>query len=202
MPTLPLLPLIDDADLYITNIGSAGIPGIQGPPGPSGEAGPPGPAGETGAQGEEGPPGTQGEAGPQGETGPAGPQGAAGPQGTIGPQGTTGPQGETGPAGPAGPTGTVNPLETVLVDSDYCAVAKDDYIGVVSNAPVKITLPKNPEDGNWVIVKVEMPAPIGIKKVTITTADGSLIDGVTNKTLQQPYECVQLLYRGSEWHVI
>ena len=169
MPALPLLPPIDDTDLYITSIIGTSAPGVPGPAGPQGDTGP---------------------AGPQGDTGPAGPQGDIGPAGIQGEQGIPGPE------------GSVNPLSTTLVSEDYYAQDIDDYIGVFSNGPVKVYLPQNPYNGNWVIVKVEMPAPIGIKKVTITTADGSLIDGVTNKTLQQPYECVHLLYRGSSWHVI
>lgn len=140
-----------------------------------------------------GPPGPPGEQGPQGEQGPAGEQG---PQGEQGEQGPHGPQGEQGPAG------TANPLETRLVKLSTTLADDDTYIGVQSTGPITITLPPHTEEGNWIIVKLEMSAPIGNKKVTITTSDGSLIDGVTNRVLQQPYECMQLVYRAAAWHII
>lgn len=127
-----------------------------------------------------------------------GPPGPAGPAGETGPAGPAGSQGETGPAGPAG---SVNPLATKLVSQDYTTCLKDDYIGVNCQAPVTVTLNGTPEDGNLIIVKLEMGAPIGNRKVTVA-GNGCLIDGVTQRTLQQPYECIRLLFRGNEWHII
>lgn len=121
--------------------------------------------------------------------------GLPGPQGPAGPQGSTGSQGEPGPAG------SVNPLATRLVSQDYTTVLEDDYIGVNCQAPVTLTLNGTPQDGNLIIVKLEMAAPIGNRKVTVA-GNGRLIDGVTQRTLQQPYECIRLLFRGAEWHII
>lgn len=173
LPPLPLL--VDDRDLLINSIiHNPAIAGVQGPPGPQGPQGP------------------QGEPGPQGEAGPQGLQGEPGPQGEAGSQG---PQGETGPIG------SVNPLTTTIVTKNYTALDHDDYIGVVCEEPITITLPLSPTVGNLLIVKLEMSAPIGNRKVTIH-GNGSLIDGVTQRTLQQPYECLRLLFRGNEWHII
>lgn len=177
-PTLfPILPpfVVDDRDLLINSIisGSA-VPGPQGPQGP---------------------------AGPQGEPGLTGPPGPQGDPGATGPAGPTGLQGPPGPQGPAGPEGSVNPLATTLATRNYTALDSDDYIGVVCEEPITITLPLNPAAGNLLIIKLEMSAPIGNRKVTVA-GNGSLIDGVTQRTLQQPYECIRLLFRGNEWHVI
>ena len=175
LPPLGMLPpfIVDDRDLLINSIISNA--GIVGPPGPQGE---PGPAGSQGLQGEPGPQGLQGE---------------PGPQGLQGPQGIQGPQGEHGSA---------NPLATRLIKTSSLLEDEDTYVGVQSSGPITVTLPPHTEEGNWVIVKLEMSAPIGNRKVTVTTSDGSLIDGVNNKTLQQPYECLQVVYRAAAWHII
>ena len=93
-------------------------------------------------------------------------------------------------------------LATKKVNDDYEILATDCYIGVTSKGPVTLTLPPAPVEGKWIIIKLEMPAPIGTKKATITTSDGSLIDGVNNKTMQQAHESIQLLYRDLAWHKI
>ncbi|MFM6944557.1 MAG: hypothetical protein ACKOXV_04660 [Bacteroidota bacterium] len=168
--------IVDDRDLLINSIISgAGLPGPPGPAGPHGETGATGPQGETGA------------IGPQGEPGATGPQGGPG---------------ATGPRGPAGPSGSANPLDTRLVKINTTLLDTDTYVGVQCTIPITITLPPNTEAGNWIIIKLEMPAPIGNKKVTVKTSDGSLIDGVASKVLQQPYECLQLVYRAAAWHII
>lgn len=160
------------------------------PPGPPGPSGPPGPPGPPGPSGNTGPQGAQGEPGPQGEPG------------TQGPAGPPGPQGAQGPAGPAGPSGGAN-FTAIVVNEDYQALnPTDNYIGVNSKGPVTITLPIKPETGYTIIVKAEMGPPLGNRKITVTTADGSLIDGITNYTIKTHYESVWLLYRGDAWHVI
>lgn len=143
-----------------------------------------------GPPGEPGPPGPQGEAGPQGETGPAGAQGEPGPQG------------ETGPQGPAGDRGPVVPPSTIVVSENYTASDRDYYIGVDSNKPTSITLPPDASDGTEIIVKVEMKPPIGNRKVTVKTVDGSLIDGSGNYVMQNGYEFVQVIRRGGNWFII
>jgi Collagen triple helix repeat (20 copies) len=172
-PPVGLLPpIIDDRDLLINSIITNGV-GLPGPQGP---------------QGDQGPPGSQGPIGPQG------------PQGDPGPQGPQGPQGDSGPQGPQGDSGSVNPLSTTLITNSYTVEPEDDYIGIQCTSPITITLPDNFTDGNWLIIKLEMPAPIGNRKVTV--ASTALIDGVTSKTLQNPYEKLQVLFRGDTWHCI
>ncbi len=123
--------------------------------------------------------------------------------GPEGPPGPAGPQGEVGPQGPPGPGSGGDPIyNTVLIDDDYIISQDDAYIGVQSRKPIDILLPTHPEQGTLYVVKLEMGAPIGNRKVTIITDNGETIDGQTSLVLQQPYEYVSLIYRGSAWHVI
>ena len=197
--------------------GPAGPQGESGPPGPQGPQGENGEKGETGETGSAGPAGEQGPTGPQGDAGPSGPQGDAGPSGSVGPagpqgkQGPTGPQGDAGTPGPAGPAGPQGPpgsrgsgapiVNTVLTGSDYHATKDDCYIGVNSKEPTTIYLPTDPEDGRIIIVKAEMKPPLGNRKITITTKDGSLIDGYTDRVIQVSNESVTLIYRDG-WYII
>ena len=169
---------------------SSGPTGSEGPPGPPGPVGPPGPSG--------GPPGPTGPTGPTGDTGPTGPTGDTGP---TGPTGDTGP---TGPTGPVGPPGSACTCNAILVSSNYTANSNDFYIGVNSNTAVTITLPliANTSVCSQIVVKAEMGAPLGNRKVTITTSAGSTIDGAATYVMTIPYESVQLLYRGGNWHII
>jgi hypothetical protein len=177
LPWTPPLPIalptfIDDRDLFINaNLGSAGPPG---PPGPQGEAGPPGPQGESG---------TEGPAGPQGEQGPAGPPG---------------PQGEQGPAGPS--SECINCSDYILTEKDYSVKSTDYYIGVKVTKPANIILPSAPVEGKIYIVKLEMPPPVGNKKVTLK-GNGKLIDGQPSVVLENGYESITVLFRDG-WHII
>jgi hypothetical protein len=156
-----------------------------GPPGPPGPEGPPGPIGPTG---EQGPPGPPGEQGPQGESGPIG---------------EPGPQGEPGPPGPPGPPGECScKCQTTLVSEDYYAEMDDCYIGVNSNGPVTITLPPDCGDSQEIIVKAEMGPPLGNRKITITTVDGSFIDDQSSYIIEVPYQTVHLICRGGNWWII
>lgn len=138
--------------------------------------------------------GTPGPAGPPGPTGPKGEPGVPGPQGL---QGEPGPQGETGPIGPPGPSGSVS-RNTVIVSEDYEAKKTDYYIGVDSKGPVTITLPEEVPKGTEYIIKLQMGAPIGTRKVTVKS--GSSIDNVNNIILTNPYEALQVLFQ-SNWHI-
>lgn len=138
--------------------------------------------------GSVGPPGPPG---PQGDTGPAGPQGDTGP---AGPQGDTGQQ---GPIGPPGPSGSVT-RNTIVVNQDYHATTTDYYIGVDSHGPVTITLPDDAPAGTEYIIKLQMGAPIGTRKVTVKS--NTNIDNVSNIILTKPYEVLQVLFQ-SAWHI-
>lgn len=158
-----------------------------------------GPTGPTGPSGPSGPKGDSGES-ITGPTGPTGPQGDPGPSG---PSGVTGPQGEPGPSGPTGPSGVCPcKCQAILVSQDYSATCNDYYIGVNSDNPVTITLPPNCTDCCQVVIKAEMGPPLGNRKVTVTTSDGSTIDGAASYIMEVPYESVQLFCRGGEWHRI
>jgi len=150
-----------------------------------------------------GPPGPEGPPGPPGEPGPEGPQGDTGPEGPPGPSGEPGPQGEQGPAGPPGPPGECScKCKTILVSQDYAAQMDDYYIGVISNGPTTITLPADCSDCHKIIVKAEMGAPLGNRKVTIVVEDDGLIDGEPKYVIEVPYQSLNVLCRGGEWHII
>lgn len=93
-------------------------------------------------------------------------------------------------------------ITTTLVETNYVASEQNHYIGVNSKKPVTILLPENPKDGKVLIVKAQMRPPIGDRKITITTSDGSTIDGYSNYVIQVSNEFVHLIYHGDAWHVI
>jgi len=92
--------------------------------------------------------------------------------------------------------------KTVLVSTDYQALYTDFYIGVNSSKPVTITLPANPDSGSEIIVKVEMKPPIGNKKITVKTNDGSLIDGQSTYVMEIGYQFVRVIRRDNNWYII
>lgn len=135
--------------------------------------------------------------------GPPGPQGEKGDKGDPGPEGPQGPQGEKGDKGDPGANGVCNcTCSAILVSNDYTASCNDYYIGVNSNTSVTITLPPECNTCCEIIVKAEMGPPLGNRKVIITTNDGSLIDGANSYVMSIPYESVQLICRGNEWHIV
>lgn len=204
MANLPCpAPIIDDRDLFIKYV-SGGTSNV-GPPGPQGEQGLPGPTGSDGisvinANVKPNPgeliitlsDGTEINAGSV-----IGPEG---PQGIIGPQGVEGPQGPQGIEGPPGPKGDCKCNKTILISSDYQVLKSDWYIGVRTNKPIKILLEEFPKDGKEVIIKLEMGAPIGNRKVTVTSSSDT-IDNDSSVVLQNPYESLVLIYR-SGWNII
>jgi hypothetical protein len=90
---------------------------------------------------------------------------------------------------------------TKVISENYTAFESDYYIGVDSTKAVVVTLPSTPHAGTELIIKVEMKPPVGSRKVTIKTSDGSLIDGASSVVLQQSYEVVTLIYRNN-WYKI
>lgn len=174
-PPMWIPPLIEDNDMTFFVTSGTGPPGPQGPPGP---------------------------AGPQGDPGPQGPQGEQGVQGEIGPQGSQGIQGEQGDVGPPGPPGPSTDTNTILIHSDYYATTDDFYIGINSDGPSTVHLPKDAEDGDQIVVKAEMKPPLGNRKITLVTEDGSKIDGASTYVIQVSYESVWVIRRGDAWHII
>jgi hypothetical protein len=120
-----------------------------------------------------------------------------------GPPGPPGPEGPPGPPGPPGEPGVCTcRCKSILVSEDYTATCDDYYIGVNSNEPVTISLPEDCTDCCEIIVKAEMGPPLGNRKVTVTTTDGSYIDGIDKYVMEVPYQSVNIICRGGDWHII
>jgi hypothetical protein len=78
----------------------------------------------------------------------------------------------------------------------------DCYLGVSSIGPVTITLPANPSDSHQIIVKAEMGPPLGNRKITIITTDGSTIDGDPDYVMTVPWESIHLFARAGNWYIV
>ena len=116
--------------------------------------------------------------------------------------GPPGPQGEKGDPGDCEIIDCDCLCNTKLISNNYQVVSEDYYIGVQSTGPITITLPPNCEDGSQFIIKAEMSPPLGNRKIKITTVDGSLIDGDFSYIINVAFHSVNLLHRGSAWHII
>lgn len=91
--------------------------------------------------------------------------------------------------------------KTRTIDSTYYCTADEFYIGVVSEKPVTVYLPADPKNGEIIIVKAEMIPPIGTRKITITTVDGTKIDGYSDVNITVSHGSKSFLYNNG-WHVI
>lgn len=109
---------------------------------------------------------------------------------------------EVTPDGVVSVVSTPAGCNTILIGEDYGAESDDCYIGVNSPGPVTVSLPVDISDGHQIVVKAEMGPPLGNRKVTITTIDGSFIDDSASILLSVPYESVHLIRRGFAWHII
>jgi hypothetical protein len=93
-----------------------------------------------------------------------------------------------------------------LVSEDYSAQVDDYYIGVDSTGPVTITLPPDNPTSGQIIVKAEMGAPMGNRKITVVPpSDGSTvvsIDGQGSYVMEVPFQSVRLLYFSGNWWII
>jgi len=142
-----------------------------------------------------------------------GPKGDPGPQGPPGPKGETGSPGLTPTVKPATETtlgavkvgdclqisedGTLSGhCKKILISEDYETLKDDWYIGVKSEKPITIKLSNK---ACYLIIKLEMKAPIGNRKVTLTSND--LIDGQPTYVLQEPYESISLIFKEG-WNII
>lgn len=131
-----------------------------------------------------------------GTPGPQGPKGDPGPQGETGSPGLTGPQGPQGEPGPQGESGKSSDSKKILIKTDYTTDEDDWYIGVQSDKPITIKLN---DKSHYIIIKLEMDAPIGNRKVTVKSS--LLIDGQTDVVLQNPYESLVVINRNG-WYII
>lgn len=125
------------------------------------------------------------------------------PPGPPGPEGPQGPEGPIGPPGPPGPSGECY-CNAILVTEDYTATSNDYYIGVKTpvGSPVTITLPPDSNTCQQIIVKAEMGPPLGNRKITVTTSDGSTIDDESSYIIEVPYQSIRLIRRGGNWNII
>lgn len=122
-----------------------------------------------------------------------------GPPGIPGPQGEAGAKGDTGPPGPPGQfTGAVN---AVTVNTNYECNTTSSYIGVNSTGPVTLTLPLDPQPGQVITIKLEMPSPIGNRKTTIIPPGELTIDGDNFLVLQEPWETVTIIFNNN-WYTV
>jgi hypothetical protein len=119
-----------------------------------------------------------------------------------GPPGPQGPSGPPGPPGEPGPPGACDCCKAVLVTSNYTVNADDFYIGIKITKSVIITLPTEGIACQQLLIKSEMGPPLGKRKVTIKTDDGSLIDGKATYVLQEPYESVMMFCRDGSWWTV
>lgn len=122
------------------------------------------------------------------------------PPGPPGPQGIQGEKGDKGDKGDPGTSSNI--VNTTLIDETYYATNDDCYIGVESSTPITVYLPNDPVDGKIIIVKAEMFPPLGNRKITITTENGTLIDGYIERIIQVSHDSVSLIYRGDMWHIV
>jgi hypothetical protein len=142
----------------------------------------------SGIVGPPGPPGPAGPAGPQGEIGPAG------PQGEIGPTGPAGPQGEVGPQGPPG--SLIVPVTTI--EEDYTVLPTDYFIGVVTGAPITVTLPAGPDGTTYIVKDVLGDASTN----PITIVDAGLIDGALTAVINTDFGSLTFIYNNGGWSIV
>ncbi len=128
--------------------------------------------------------------------------GPPGPPGPPGPEGATGAEGPPGPPGPQGPAGSCScTCIPITIKQDYIALATDGYIGVNSETPITITLPKNSSNCHRITIKLEMKPPVGNRKVTVLPGIG-LIDGNNTFVMENPYESVTVVFSNGNWWIV
>lgn len=84
----------------------------------------------------------------------------------------------------------------------FNATASDFYIGVNTESASTVYLPAAARDGKIIIVKAAMKPPIGKRKITVTTTDGSTIDGYGEKVMHVSHESLTLIRHESQWWII
>ena len=180
---LPLPPIIEDNDLFISSIINGGS-GPQGPQGPQGEAG----VGIVDAEVTDNP----------------GDLLILLTDGTVINAGNVvGPPGATGAQGPPGPPGLCKSYicQTITITGDYTATETDCYIGAQLKDKATVILPNVP-DGTQYTIKLEFGPPVGNRKLTVEPEAPALINGVTAITLTTPYESVSVIYNNQNWWTI
>jgi hypothetical protein len=90
---------------------------------------------------------------------------------------------------------------STLRTGNYTATLTDYYIGFQLTSAATLTLPLNPKNGILYVIKLEYDS-VGNKKLTIQPQSPNKIDNKNSITLQEPYQCVSIFSRGSNWYII
>lgn len=88
------------------------------------------------------------------------------------------------------------------ITSTYHSTADEFYIGVFSEKPVTVYLPATPANGKIIVVKAEMTPPLGHRRITITTTDGSTIDGYSDAVISVSHGSKTFIYNSNGWRII
>ena len=92
--------------------------------------------------------------------------------------------------------------KTRTITSTYYSSADEFYIGVFSEKPITVYLPATPADGKIVVVKAEMTPPLGHRRITISTTDGSTIDGYSDAVISVSHGSKSFIYNSNGWRII
>lgn len=93
-------------------------------------------------------------------------------------------------------------IKTRTIDSTYHSASDESYIGVASEKPITVYLPENPSNGKIIIVKAEMTPPLGHRKITISTSDGTKIDGYNDTIINVSHDYKCFIFNNNGWHII
>jgi len=80
-------------------------------------------------------------------------------------------------------------------------MGRDDYVALVTAAPVTVTLNDSPSTGQIVVVKDQGGNASAANQILID-ANGSTIDGNAVIAIRRAYGSFTLMYNGSTWNVI
>jgi hypothetical protein len=125
-----------------------------------------------------------------------------GPPGPQGEQGPLGPQGEQGPPGPQGVPGSSS-INTLSISESYTiSTNSTTYVGVKCEKEITLTLPVAPNNGDYIIIKLEMDAPLGNRKVNVVSGNNTLIDGKESIKMVVPYQSLSIIYNNNSWNIV
>ena len=91
---------------------------------------------------------------------------------------------------------------TTVTTATHYTTADEFYIGVSSEKPVTVYLPAAAADGKIIVIKAEMKPPMGSRKVSILTTDGSTIDGYSEASITVSHGKMTLIRNNNNWFII
>lgn len=118
--------------------------------------------------------------------------------GTAGPPGPPGPAGPVGPQGPAGTPGLV-PV-TIVSTTPFDVTLNDYFLGIDVTSPATVVLPTSPTGTVFIVKDIDGAANTNV--ISITTADGTFIDGSTTATIDTSFGGLALIFNGIEWSLV